>query len=197
MPVGSEEAPFVLDISVAGIPAPFTENFDQAVSRWSLYDLGWAEYASGFQGATWELSETNAYNGSWSAYHAAAPADETISDWLVSPALDMRGLSTAQVTWHQLTTGAEAGAGDLPPAISLWASTTGGDPTEPGNGFQKVIDVTLEAEDGWERIPVIDPSSYAGEQRLYLAWNYEEAGGTGSSTMWSWMSYRRTWSWSA
>jgi hypothetical protein len=179
LPTQADEAPFELPILVSGQPVPFTENFDLAVSRWSLYDLGWMEYSSGFQGAAWELSENHSYTGSWSAYHAAGPEEETISDWLVSPALDFSTLSSAQVTWFQMSTGEEPGEGEPPPSISIWASRTGGDPTEEGSGFQQVADLTLEPGADWERVPVVDLSSFAGDSRVYIAWNYSGSG-------WNW-----------
>jgi len=179
LPVMADEAPYELPILVSGLPAPFIENFDLAVSRWSLYDLGWMEYSSGFQGAAWELSEAHSYNGSWSAYHTAGPEDESISDWLVSPALDLSTLSTAQVTWYQMSTGQEPGEGEPPPTISLWASSTSGDPTDGTGGFQQITEITLEPGTGWIRVPVADLSAFVGEQRVYIAWNYVGSG-------WNW-----------
>lgn len=179
LPAQADESPFELPILVSGQAVPFTENFDLAVSRWSLYDLGWMEYSSGFQGAAWELSETHSYSGSWSAYHAAGPEEETISDWLVSPALDFSTLSSAQVTWYQKSTGEELGEGEAPPTISIWASRTAGDPTAEDSGFQQITELTLAPGKDWERVPVVDLSGFAGDSRVYIAWNYSGSG-------WNW-----------
>jgi hypothetical protein len=176
LPVSGEETPFQLPILVAGVPAPFIENFDQAVSRWSLYDLGWTEYSIGFQGAAWELSESHSFNGSWSAHHSAGTEEETISDWLVSPAVDLSSLTSAQVTWYHKSTGQEADVGELPPELSLWVSTVSGNPTVEGSGFQKVTDVTLLSSEEWAKVPVVDLTLFAGEQRVYLAWNFSGNG---------------------
>jgi hypothetical protein len=167
LPVEFEEAPFRVPVAVAGRSIPFEEGFENA-GVGGLYGLGWNEYSSGFPGAPWALTNLRSSAGTTAAEHGrGAEGVAPLSDWLVSPPLQLADQSSIEVRWS------EYGDFSLSARHSLWISTTSPDPTAPGSGFEKVTDLGAPPEDTWGRSAIVDLSAWSGASTVWLAWHYE------------------------
>lgn len=165
--------PFSVVVTVEGAPLPFFEDFepDEAGVDANLGELGWGSASTAFRGYPWQTSQAQAYSGETAAFHPQGYADAATSkDWLVSPAIDLTSVDTAQLTWREYGNFSETAN------HALYISTTGRAPTEGAdNPYTLVTALPAPTEDSWSRSNVVDLSDYAG-QTVYLAWYFEGTG---------------------
>ncbi len=165
LPADSTAAPFELTVTVLGQALPFFEGFEHEDGD-ELSALGWGNASLGFRGYAWETSTSYAYEGSRSAFHSRGHTDASeMEDWLISPALDLTGVSTAQVTWRER--GVNVGEANH----GLYVSTGHRDPTE-GEYVAVAELLPAPSDSDWARSAVYDLSAYAGEPTVYLAWRF-------------------------
>lgn len=164
LPEEAADGPFTLTTSVAGLPLPFVEDFEDA-SGADVGTLGWHNAAEGFRGYPWQLSTAEAVSGTTSAWHPLGYPDVTgITDWLISPPLDLSAATGVQVTWREY--GNNVGQADH----GLWIST--GDYTDLGSYVPVAKALPAPPEEAWGRSAVYDLSAWAGEPTVYLAWRW-------------------------
>jgi len=166
LPEGGEDAPFSLDVAPAATPAPWSEDFDTATESFSLYEMGFNEYAVETPGFEWSLSQVHSFSGEWAVRHRRGLDNgANHDDWLVTPLLDLSGLQTAQVSWQ------EYGDNVALATHSVWISTGSPDPAD--GQFVLAAEISAPIEDEWVRGQVVDLSDWAGEGRVSIAWRYE------------------------
>lgn len=169
LPLGNEQDPFHLEVSVQGETLPWIETWEDAESDGTLYDLGWTEHSDGFPGYPWDLTSSSANTGNWAITHGGGIADiDPIADWLITPALDLSSAEELQVRWYERGDNVERAQKN---AHQLYISL--GSP-DPGDGdFQPVMTLPIPQEDVFARTSVIDLSGWSGNRVAYLAWRYQ------------------------
>lgn len=166
LPVASTSSPFSLAISVQGEPLPFVEDFELDEDQTSITSLGWANASLGFRGYGWEAATNQAYDGAYAVYHSRGySGTDPMDDWLLSPALDLSTVSSAQVSWREYATG------EMLATHTLYVSTAGRDPSS--GDFVEVGALPAPTQDAWARAQVVDLSAWVGMNPVYLAWRYE------------------------
>lgn len=168
LPTGSTQSPFSLPVGVVGRPFPFSEDFEPEEGQYpAIADLGWLNASQTFRGYAWELSENHASSGNYSVYHARGSSEVSIppEDWLISPAIDLSGTTTAQVRWRELGLAVEnANHG-------LYISTGSFDPAD--GAFVPVAEVLPAPLDkAWGESASYDLTAWVGNV-VYLAWRFE------------------------
>ncbi len=166
LPAENTAAPYVLAVSLVGSGLPFYEGFEYEEGVASFYALGWANAGLGFRGYAWDVSGTQAADGTQSAYHARGHTDiSEMEDWLLSPAIDLSGVASAQVTWQER--GANVGTANH----GLYISTGSRDPAD--GAYVAVAEaLPAPAEGAWGRSAVYDLSAWVGSSAVYLAWRF-------------------------
>ena len=168
LPIEAADAPFTVAVKPRGASLPYLEDFEGSTS---LYQLGWVNVASGFQGYPWELSSLQAFEGEQSVVHARGAEDvDPMDDLLISPAIDLSQESEVQVSWMERGSSLSE---EMTP--SLWISTGSRDPAD--GDFQLVEELVRANNTGWRRSDVINLSAWAGNPEVYLAWRYEGQSG--------------------
>lgn len=160
---------FSVAVTVQGAALPFFENFEgDDGSSVDLSTIGWGSAMTGFQGYPWQSSTAEAYSGATSAFHPLGYEGAAMSsDWLISPAIDLTGADSAQVSWQELGNFTETAN------HSLYISTTSRD---PGDGtYTLVTALGAPSEDEWARSQVVDLAAYVGST-VYVAWYWEGTG---------------------
>jgi len=167
LPEGSTGAPYVLPVSVVGLPLPYTTDFELVEGQSGLPDLGWGSASTSFRGYPWELSAVRSNGaGATSAFHPrGVDGTQASKDWLVSPALDFSGVTDAQVSWW------EYGVDVVDARHALYASTGRRDPAD--GDYVLVADLAAPVEGEWARPTPIDLTSLSGQPTVYLAWYFE------------------------
>ena len=111
------------------------------------------------------LSQSQSQSGQLSVFHPRGSADvPEMSDWLISPPLDLSGLDGAMVGWWERVSASEVSA------HSLWVST-GSRLPEDGD-FQEVSTLEpIESGNGPAIVTLI--SQCCGTISIYIAWRWE------------------------
>ncbi len=165
--------PFSVVVTVAGATLPFVEDFepDEAGVETDLASLGWGSASTAFRGYPWQTSQAQAYSGETAAFHPQGYADAAASkDWLISPAIDLTSVESAQLTWREYGNFTDTAN------HALYISTTGRAPADGAdNPYTLVTALPAPAEDAWSRSNVVDLSAYVGNT-VYLAWYFEGTG---------------------
>lgn len=166
LPTEAASEPYILDVSVVGTAIPFIEDFEHEDTE-GLSDLGWGNASLGFRGYDWATSTAQAYEGTRSVFHSRGHSDiaTEMEDWLITPALDLSAVSSAQVTWREV--GQATSAADHGLYVSIGSR-------DPEDGEYVAIEAALPApsEEEWARSAVYDLSEYAGEPTVYIAWRF-------------------------
>ncbi len=162
--------PFVVDVGIVGLALPFVEDFEDS-GLLGVFDLGWNVETDGFPAYPWSVDEVVKHGGLASAKHFRGTSEmpSGLDDWLITPALDLRSSEGVELSWYEYGDFADLGV------HSVWVSTTTGDPDD--GGFIKVVDLENPPEETWARSPVLDLSSYVGEDSgitaAWVAFRYE------------------------
>lgn len=160
-PAGGQDDPYVLPVQVVGVGLPVAWDFEGD----DLYGLGWTELSEGFEGYAWAVRSDRAASGQQAATHRRGVEDlPVLTDWLISPPVDLSTLPAAQVTWQE--------QGDYADLADhrLLLSTEG--PTLEST-WEEVALLGPPPEDAWARSAAYDLSPWAGERTVWLAWVYE------------------------
>ncbi len=166
LPAASTSDPYVIDVSVEGLPLPFEEDFEIPEGQTELSQIGWGSASTNFRGYPWQLSTAQKRSGTSSAYHPRGYAGtDGLRDYLVSPALDLSTVADAQVTWWEYGTDVEEAR------HALFVSVGSRDPDD--GDYVKVADLPPATDGAWGRSAVYDLSAYAGAPTVYLAWYFE------------------------
>lgn len=166
LPEQATRDPYVLDVSVVGIPLPFEEDFERPDGESELSQIGWGSASTNFRGYPWQLSEAQTRSGTSSAFHPRGyEGTDGLRDYLVSPALDFSAAADAQLTWW------EYGANVDEARHALFVSTGSRDPAD--GDYVKLTDLPAPGSGVWGRSAVYDLSAYAGAPTVYLAWYFE------------------------
>lgn len=163
-------APFSVPVIVEGAPLPYLEDFetDDSGTASDLAALGWGSASTQFRGYPWQTSQAEANSGTNSAFHPQGyEGAEASKDWLVSPAIDLTGTTTAQVTWQEYGNFTDTAN------HALYISTTSRDPVD--GTYELVSTLAAPLEDAWGRSAAIDLGAYVGST-VYLAWYFEGSG---------------------
>ncbi len=161
LPVDYSQAPYGVSVALVGEALPWEESFEGG----DLYSLGWLSIAEGFAGSIWESNSGRAYDGEVSVVHPRGyDGVSEMSDWLISPPLDLSGLGAIELTWR------EYGAATDSANHSLLISAGSPDPAD--GDYTLVVALNPPAEGEWSRSDLVDLSPWAGEQAVYLAWRY-------------------------
>lgn len=167
LPRGGEDDPFVVPVTVIGLPVPFYEDFELGEGETELTSLGWNNYSDNFRGYPWQLTAAEAVSGTTSVFHPHGyEGTDGMRDWLISPALDLSGVTSAQVTWK------ERGAFVDEARHKLLVSVGSRDPSD-GQYVAVVDPLPAPPEGAWGSSAVYDLSAWAGEPAVYLAWYFE------------------------
>ena len=166
LPSGSSADPYVLDVSVVGLPLPFAEDFEVPDGETELSQIGWGSSSTNFRGYPWQFSAAQARSGGSSAFHPRGYAGtDGLRDYLVSPALDLSGVADAQVSWWEYGSAVEEAR------HALFVSVGSRDPAD--GDYVKVGDLPAPLSGAWGRSAVYDLSAYAGQPTVYVAWYFE------------------------
>ena len=167
LPEASADAPYGLSVRPASAALPFTEDFEPEEDESSLYAMGWWTPTEGFTSYPFELTTTQASSGSTSALHPRGIEDlEALSDWLISPPIDLSQTDTAMVRWS------ERGASTANLLEhGLYISTTS--PLPEDGGFT-AVEAALPAPDegAWGDSEAYDLAAWVGEPVVYVGWYY-------------------------
>lgn len=165
LPAESTAAPFQLPVAVIGAVLPFVESFEHGDDE-SLLTLGWGSASLEFRGYGWETATAQASDGARSVFHSRGHSDAAaMDDWLITPALDFSGVSTAQVTWQ------ERGSNVAVADHGLYVSVGSRDPDD-GDYVAVAEALPGPTQGAWGRSAVYDLSAWAGAQTVYLAWRF-------------------------
>ncbi len=166
LPEAGQQGPFVVEVPTRGEPLPYYEDFADATGPLSLYALGWTEHSGAFAGYPWGLSDTRFSTPPFAVRHRAGVSGlPEIDDWLISPPIDLGGMSEIQVTWR------EWGSRVALANHALWLSAGSADPED--GAFVLVTALDAPQEGAWTPSQVVDLSAWAGEPLVYLAWRYQ------------------------
>lgn len=165
LPLESTADPFVVAVAVVGRPLPFLESFEHADDE-ELTTLGWANASLAFRGYGWETTTAQSTDGTRSVFHSRGHTDASeMEDWLITPALDLSAVATAQVSWQER--GANVSVADH----GLYVSTGSRDPAD-GDYVAVAEALPAPTEGAWGRSAIYDLSAYAGSPTVYLAWRF-------------------------
>ena len=165
LPEESTDAPFTFPVTVIGQPLPYLMDFEDEDDG-TLSDLGWGNSSLGFVGYGWAASDAQANSPTRSAFHSRGYTGiPALEDWLISPALDLSAVPSAQVTWYEYGSSVENADHGL--YISVGSR-------DPADGDYVAVEAALPAptEDTWGRSAIYDLTGYAGEPAVYLAWRF-------------------------
>jgi hypothetical protein len=140
----------------------FTEGFEIG----SFPPEGWTRLHFG-DGFVWFRTSSQANSGTYSAYVGFGPED-SLDEWMVTPALDFSGLAEPILEWYEQGTNWLANGGHH----MIMASTTV--PDDPG-AFSIVWDMTPADHtiNGFGNAPAsISLADLAGEPTVYIAFRY-------------------------
>lgn len=154
--------PFLVPVEVTGLDFPFTEDFEQG----DLDATGWANASVGFSGYGWTDSTATAHGGSTSAYHTRGIDDiDALDDYLISPPIDLSGVSEAQAVWYEYGSSADEGT------HGLYISVGSRDPAD--GEYVEVATLPNPPEGEWGRSAIYDLSAWCGNSTVYVAWRYQ------------------------
>ena len=140
---------------------------------------GWTTLTSG-QGPQWNRTDVQAHTGNWSAVMFYGGASQFQDEWLVTPALDTRGLAELKLEWWEEALYWHPLYADYHEV--LYSTTVPDDPA----AFTALLHMTPQTHTigGMDGDPVVlDLADLIGHETLYLAARHEVAwyGGRGES----------------
>ncbi|MEZ4317490.1 MAG: choice-of-anchor J domain-containing protein [Myxococcota bacterium] len=165
-PADGPDAPITVPVSVVPLPVPYEQPFDGTTTSFGVYEVGWSEHALGFRGERWAVVRNVGTTGGAAVHGDGYAGIEAVDDWLVTPALDLSGLESAEVRFAQRGEHTERMG-----VHSLWLST--GSPNPDDGDFVQVTALPDPPEGAWATAPVVDLSAWAGQSSVVLAWRYE------------------------
>ncbi|MCF6279497.1 MAG: DUF5689 domain-containing protein [Flavobacteriaceae bacterium] len=147
----------------------FNEDFQDGISAWTTYSV--------LGGQVWGLDTFG--GGSRARMSGWAGGPQNNEDWLISPAIDLSGVTSALFSFDNLIR-------FNGPAIEVLMSTdyTGGDPTTDGTWttLTAILDTNSGSWSSWTNSGDIDVSAAAGGN-LFVAFKYVSSSGAGAATI--------------
>lgn len=147
----------------------FNEDFESGMSAWTAYNVLGSQ--------VWGIDTFGGGSRARMSGWAGGPQDN--EDWLISPAIDLSGVTSATFSFDNLR---RYNGPDV--EVLMATDYTGGDPTTDGTWttLSAILDTNSGSWSSWTNSGAIDVSAAAGGD-LFIAFKYVSTSGSGAATI--------------
>ena len=170
LPAKGPSDPFVVEVFPKTNALPFVEDFSLEDGEYSLLDLNWWTPCDKRDSFSFHHVASEGNENLGAAFHPRGyPNIPELRDWLISPPLDFSDPNGAMIRWSEMF------RGDV--SLShheLYISTGKRLPEDGDYELVQMLEVSTDTQSGeWNQTSYIDLSQWAGEDRVYIAWNWQ------------------------